>query len=203
MATKSYPNFTYNDIENLTIEVKKKTLNLSSENITPSLLLRETLDFNLQLPLDTESAKSHLIVSPILNELRRINNSYFTYFTGYNFNIDTKLGLKGFCDFLLTKELHTPTIQAPVIGIVEAKKDNVDEAVPQCIAMLYAAQLFNQKKKIPTEMLYGICTTGFEWLVVELNEKKASIDTQRYYLVQLPELLGVLQNIINYYKVKY
>ncbi len=75
MATKSYPNFTYNDIENLAIEVKKKTLNLSSENIMPSLLLRETLDFNLQLPLDTESAKSHLIVSPILNELRRINNS--------------------------------------------------------------------------------------------------------------------------------
>ena len=62
MATKSYPNFTYNDIENLAIEVKKKTLNLSSENIMPSLLLRETLDFNLQLPLDTESADRKSVV---------------------------------------------------------------------------------------------------------------------------------------------
>lgn len=124
------------------------------------------------------------------------------YFTGYNFNIDAKLGLKGFCDFLLTKELHTPTIRHRLFGIVRGKKRQCKQGCSPMYSHLCCTTI-QSKKKIPTEMLYGICTTGFEWLVVELNEKKASIDTQRYYLVQLPELLSVLQNIINYYKVKY
>ncbi len=72
--------------------------------------------------------------------------------------------------------------------------------VPQCAAQLYGTKVFNEKKEAGIETIYGCVTTGNEWLFMKLEGEAYYIDSQIYYLNQLEELLGVFQQIIDYYK---
>ncbi len=197
----SYSKFTnYEDLKALGIEVRNKRISREAIAIEPTNWLRDTLLMNSKLPLATEKAKSELIVVPILTELVTRNNYAFTYFSGYTFNVDKAQGLVGACDFLLSTEVDTPMIAAPIISVVEAKRDNLDNGIPQCIAQMYAAQLFNIEAKSDVTTIYGAVSTGGTWQFLYLKEKAAFIDTQVFYINQdLPELLGAFQQIIDFY----
>lgn len=67
-------------------------------------------------------------------------------FSGREFNLSPENGLTGFCDFLISKSSEQIIIKAPVIALVEAKNDNIQSGLGQCIAEMVAAQLFNQQK---------------------------------------------------------
>jgi hypothetical protein len=170
------------------------------EEIEPSYLLSEILKFNLQIPMDTEIAKMQLIVSPIMNELLRITNNGFTYFSGYQFDVEKELGLKGHCDYLLTLKPKAVFIESPVICVVEAKRDNIDDAIPQCVAEMYASQIFNKKRGTEVKFTHGIITSGNEWQVLRLENNVVSINETKYYLNILPQLLGALKSVIDFYR---
>ncbi len=166
-------------------------------SVNPSLFLIEALERGKRRKLTTEKAKSEHIIAPILTEVEETNKGKFATFSGYKFNVDKALGLVGFCDFILTKEPKSPVIQAPVFCVVEAKNDNLDVGLAQCIAEMYAAQIFNQKKTKNSTVIYGATTFGFEWKFIQLIDKQVKIDTNIYYLNELPKLLGVLNFIVN------
>ena len=193
---KSYSKYTYEDLSALSIKVREYKLFDKIKEIEPSAFLAESLYKNLKRNLRTEKAKSELIIAPILNELEDTNDNIFGYYSGYNFDVDKNLGLRGFCDFILSFEPDSPIIEAPVFCVVEAKNDNLDSGVPQCIAEMYAAQIFNQKRGSETPFIYGAVTFGYEWKFLKLENKIALLDTDLYYLIRLPELLGVLQTIV-------
>jgi hypothetical protein len=48
----------------------------------------------------------------ILTEIRVNNPKKFTFFSGYPFNVDKKLGLAGFCDFVFSKKYNTVFIES-------------------------------------------------------------------------------------------
>lgn len=169
----------------------------TSPLVQPSAWLTETLQLNMQLPLASEKAKSEGIIAPILSDLVRRNHFSFTYFSGYNFLVDKEHGLRGRCDFLLSKSPKARRIESPVLSIVEAKNDNLEEGIPQCVAQLYAANLFNQKHGLPSRPIYGTITYAFSWQFILLNEKKAFVDDTIYTLAQLPLIMGILQRIID------
>ena len=203
----SYSKFTYDDIEDLGIRLRRKQFFDFVQPIEPSILLKETLAMNLKRPLGTEKAKSELLIVPILNELITLNSDIFTFFSGYNFDIDKEHGLKGHCDFLLSLEVDSPVIEAPVISIVEAKNADFSLGIPQCVAQMYAAQIFNERKNKPVKTIYGIVTIGDTWNFLYLDEKTpeqhtAWIDTTNFYLQDLPHLLGAFQKVIDFYKKK-
>jgi hypothetical protein len=198
MAT-SYSSFKYEDLDALNIKVERKRfLPDTIADVAPSDWLTTTLKKNLNLPLASEKAKSEHIIAPILTEMVELNEQSFTYFSGYTFDVDKSKGLKGRCDFMLTDDPLSPRISAPVFSIVEAKNDNLDVGVPQCIAQMYAALLFNQKRNRPISVIYGAVSFGLEWQFLQLTDKNtAFLDPRIYYQVQLPQLLGVLQHIID------
>jgi hypothetical protein len=195
----SYSKYTYDalDLLNITTE-REDILPAVITPILPSEMLRQTLAFNLKMPLGTEKAKSELLITPILNELCQRNKNSFIYFSGYNFNVDKKLGLNGRCDYLLSKNYKATRIDSPLFCIVEAKNDDVDNenSQAQCVAEMYAAQLFNAKKQNEIKTVYGAVSTGFEWTFLQIEGKNAKIDTRRFYLNQVEELLGALQFIV-------
>jgi hypothetical protein len=196
----SYSKFTYEDLDNLQISVQTEALNLGTiPHIEPSAWLKETLELNMQLPLASEKAKSEGIIAPILSDLVRQNNFTFTYFSGYNFLVDKNHGLKGRCDFLLSKSPKARRIETPVLSIVEAKNDNLEEGIPQCVAQLYAADLFNQKHGLPSRPIYGTITYAFSWQFILLDGKKAFVDDRTYTLEHLSQIMGILQHIIDNY----
>lgn len=196
----AYGDFTLESLEErFGIKNLKQRLFESFEPIEPSQRLKEALATAEELPVRSEKAKSELVVVPILLELRERNNKFFTIYSGENLNVDENLGLKGECDFILAKDVNTFSVNYPIIQLVEAKKHDTEIGVPQCAAQMLGAKIFNQKKGVYLEKIYGCVTTGNEWLFLCLDES-LKVDSRIYYLIEIEQILAVFQNIIDYYK---
>lgn len=178
--------------------VRERSLFSDAEEIEPSHLLKETLKENvpLALAIHTEKARSELIVSPILVEVRRRLDHKISLFSGTEFNVDRERELNGVCDFIVSLSPEQLAITSPVISIVEAKNDNVKSGIPQCMAEMVAAQLFNENEGNPIETVYGAVTTGTNWLFMKLAGTRVEIDLNEYYLVQLEKIIGILISVL-------
>lgn len=150
-------------------------------------------------PLASEKAKSEFIILPVLKELRRQNPHRFSYFSGYEFTVDKKQGLTGFCDYIFSAEPEKLTIEAPVMCLVEAKKGDIDQWLGQCGAEMYAAQLFNAQENRPQPAIYGCVTNALTWCFLKLEDKKLFIDPNYVPLTfaQPQPVLSVLQWLID------
>ena len=111
-----------------------------------SEILIQTLEYNvpLALAINTEKARSELIIAPILLELRRQLQDRISLFSGTDFNVAPELGLNRTCDFLISRDSELLFIRSPVVTLVEAKKENINSSLGQCAAEMVAAQLFNE-----------------------------------------------------------
>lgn len=202
----SYKKFTFSNLEEK-FGIKQTKKQLFVEAIAPiqaSSWLLETLKINLKKPLLSEKAIGEGIIYPILTELTLQNADRIELFSGVNMVGDKKQGLNGECDFILAKAPHSAELQAPLVSITEAKKGDIDDpkSLAQCTAQLIGARFFNEKAKKPNPILYGAVSSGREWLFLKLEEKTIFIDTDTYFIVNLTELLGILQHIVNFYIVE-
>ena len=196
---RSYSQFDYDDLKDLNLQVGEKAFmhQINYAPIEPSAYLKTTLERNLRRKLKSEKAKSEFLISPILAELEELNLQKFAFYSGYKFNVEPKQGLRGFCDFVLSFEPTAFRIEAPVFCIVEAKNENLEGGVPQCVAELYAAQIFNDRVGKSRPILYGAVTFGHEWKFIRFIGKEAEVDTNVFYLNQLPQILGIMQYIVD------
>jgi hypothetical protein len=168
----------------------------------PTLALREefvaalTEGTTLALAVNTEKAKSEFIIAPLLLELRRSLGDRFGLFSGVELTVDPGRGLNGVCDFIITKSPKQFVLSTPLIAIVEAKNDNLRSGLGQCIASVYAAQLFNQQSSSPIEAVFGIITTGSAWKFLRLQQAILTLDVKEYYIDNAGKLLGILTQIV-------
>jgi hypothetical protein len=160
----------------------------------PSDWLKKTIE--VQAPLvagkTSEKARSELLVSPILIEVRESLDQQIMVFSGIKFDVDKKAGLFGYCDFLVTKKPFVDIITAPVIVVAEAKKEDLNAGVPQCVAEMVAANLFNGARNEPVPAIYGTVTDGTRWRFLKLENSTLTIDLREYTLAELPHILGIL-----------
>lgn len=197
---KSYSQFTFEDIKQLGVVLEIDVLfPVLPTPIEPSSRLKQAIEFASSLHLGTEKAKSELIVTPILTELLVRNDKRITYFSGYNFDVDKTRGLKGHIDFMLTRSPKTPFISAPVFCIVEAKNGELDLGIPQCVAEMFAAQIFNKKEDANARpIIHGAVTSGKDWQFLRMENEHCRLDNAVFSLGDLPQLLGVLQAVIDF-----
>lgn len=162
--------------------------------ITPSNYLNEALYEGLPLAIATgsEKARSELIITPILLEVRKILQRQISLFSGEDFTVDPELGLSGVCDFLISRSLEQILIEAPVVVIVEAKKADLKSGLGQCTAEMIAAQKFNQSNNIPITTIYGSVSSGTAWRFLKLEEQTLTIDLNDYTVPPVDLLLGML-----------
>ncbi|MBP0021474.1 MAG: hypothetical protein J7647_28450 [Cyanobacteria bacterium SBLK] len=166
---------------------------LEHESVTASDYLQQTIQRNLSLAIaiNTEKARSELLIAPMLVELKEIYPQV-SLFSGTEFNVDSSAGLNGFCDFLLSQSADQINIRAPVVALVEAKKEDLNQAIPQCVASMLAARIFNDRHQNNIPKIYGIITTGSIWRFLMLYERQIKIDLNEIYLKPLENLLGYL-----------
>jgi len=166
--------------------------------VTPSQLLREILEENIPLALDidTEKARSELIIAPIMVELRNYFNRQISFFSGVDFSVEKAKGLTGRCDFIISYSPKQLEVTAPVVALVEAKNDNIKSGIAQCIAEMVAAQIFNQRKQNQIPCIYGVITTGSNWKFLRLIEKKVDIEAGEHFIGDLDGLFGILLEMI-------
>lgn len=160
--------------------------------IQPSHTLAATLEETLPLAVATgsEKARSELIISPVLVEVRRILNRQISMFSGEDFNVDESLGLNGRCDFLISRSTEQLAIEAPAIVIVEAKQADLKTGIGQCVAEMVAAQKFNEAKQKPLPILYGSVSNGLQWQFLKLSGTEVTIDLNVYSLPPVEQILG-------------
>ena len=178
--------------------IEKADLFADCAELQPSLLLRETLKENLSLALasNTEKSRSEMLIAPILIDLRRQYSNHIGIFSGINFTVDPVQGLNGNCDFLISYSDDLLLITAPIITLVEAKKEDLNGGLGQCIAEMIAAQYFNRQEETEIKEIYGVVTSGTIWKFLKLSDRNVWIDLTEYYLDNLPKILGILAQSI-------
>ena len=152
--------------------------------------LQETVD--LAVSINTEKARSEMIIAPVLLELRRKLKHQISLFSGVDFTVDFNQGLNGVCDFIISKNPEQLFIRQPIITIVEAKNENLNSGFGQCIAEAIAAQIFNQQEGNEIAVIYGVVTTGTIWRFLRLVDKTVEIDLSEYYIKDINKILGIL-----------
>ena len=196
MSNLSYSKFTLENAQKnfeLTLEENQDLFD-AIKPVKPSEILTTILREYIPLAtaLNTEKARSELLISQILADVRRQLNYQISLFSGTEFNVEEELGLQGYCDFLLSFSSEQYFITAPVIAIVEAKNENIIRGLGQCVANMVGAQLFNQRSGNPVKVIYGAVTTGTNWKFLTLEEKIVRIDTGEYYIKEVDKILGII-----------
>jgi hypothetical protein len=166
--------------------------------VTPSEhLLFDIKEAEILAPV-TEKSKSELIIAPVLKEVRRNNADKVAYFSGFAFDVLPEKQLTGICDFIFGHAPQTLEINTPVFCIIEAKNRTLEEGFGQCAAEMFAAKAYNAQDQQPATTIYGAVTNGYEWAFMELEDDNLlKIDTDRYTILKLPQLLGVFQTLID------
>ncbi|MBD2494336.1 hypothetical protein [Nostoc sp. FACHB-280] len=146
----------------------------------------------LAIATGSEKARSELIISPVLLEVRKILQRKISLFSGADFTVDPSLGLTGVCDFLLSRSPEQLEIEAPAVVIIEAKKADLNPGIGQCIAEMIAAQKFNEINNQAISTIYGCVTNGTAWRFLQLTGQNVTIDLTDYPLPPVDVILGIL-----------
>jgi len=144
------------------------------------------------LAMNTEKARSEMIIAPVLMEAVRLADQPVRLFSGMTFDVDKEKGLNGACDYLLTRSAEQFYISHPVVAVVEAKKEDIPGGLGQCVAAMVAAQLYNEREGTKEQRIHGIVTTGSIWRFLELEKTTVSIDRPEYYLHQVGQILAIV-----------
>ena len=162
--------------------------------VKPDDLLRQELEEGLPLVLarGSEKARSEWIISPVLTAVRRLLDRQISLFSGEDFTVDPSIGLNGICDFLISKSLSQLEIQAPVVIIIEAKKENLNGGLGQCVAEMVAAQKFNAANNVNIPIIFGSVTSGTTWKFLKLEGNSVTIDITEYPLPPVEPILAFL-----------
>jgi len=192
----AYSNFTLSKVKidlHLTVE-ENTSLFPEIQPIPPSDYLTFVLQEHLPLvtAINTEKARSELVIMPILIEVRRYLQYQISLFSGTEFNIDATKGLESRCDFILSRSLEQYEITCPVVTIIEAKNESLKSGLGQCLATMLAAQMFNQKQGQSVETIWGTVTTGTDWKFLKLINQNAFIDPIDYSIKQVEQILEIL-----------
>ena len=197
----AYSNFTLETVRKMFQLETDEAADISSsiEPVVPSEYLTTTLSRKvpLALAIGTEKASSELIIADILVELREKFERRISFFSGIDFSVDAESGLMGVCDFLISLSPTQFHLEAPIIVLVEAKKDNPVLGFGQCVAEMLAAQRFNAERGNDLPCIYGAATTGTMWQFLKLEAQRLQIDSAVYSIGQCDKILGILASMVN------
>lgn len=197
----AYSDFTLKKIkQELNINVVEN-INLFANvaEIAISEYLLATLNYNvpLAMAIGTEKVRSELIIAHVLLEVRKVLDNSISFFSGINLDVDKDRGLAGYCDFILSKTAEQFYLSAPIVVIVEAKSEYIAGGLGQCIAEMYAANVFNAKEGLSLPIVYGAVTTGNVWKFLQYKHNIAYIDVMEYHVVNINKIVAILVEMVN------
>ncbi len=151
------------------------------------------------ITLSTEKAVSEQLVAPVIVELAKLND-FVQVFSGEIIVADKKLGLNGELDFVIARKPWTRKPENPLLCVTESKLGLINSGVDQATAQMLGLRVFNQNQGYEENIIHGAVTDGTSWRFLKLEGKTLFIDLTVYSTEKLPLLLGVLQEIVNFYK---
>ena len=125
--------------------------------------LQEMLHRGLRQALLSEKARSEFLVVPILLATQELSPRPLAIYSGQRLDVDPQHGLIGECDFILAATPPLPALRAPVLTLVEAKKNDIESGIGQCMAQMVGARLFNGQAGKSYPEMYGCVITITRW----------------------------------------
>jgi hypothetical protein len=150
----------------------------------------------IQLSLLSEKSRSEFIVAPILLAARELSGNRFAIYSGQRFDVDAERGLVGECDFILAASDPVLPLQSPIATVVEAKKNDIEGGLGQCIAQMVAADQFNRDSGRSGAPVFGCVTTGEAWQFARLAGSESLLERRRYYIDAIGLILAALLGIV-------
>ncbi len=166
-------------------------------SVEPTPWLTESLQIGRSIAFYSEKLRSEFIVAPVLLTCQELLKNECCLYSGIRLDVDADRGLKGECDFILAKAPPTPALRAPLMVVVEAKKNDIEEGLAQCAAQMVAARLFNERHHENLPEVFGCVTTGETWQFMRLRNGELLVDAERYYISDVSAVLGVLVTVMH------
>lgn len=160
--------------------------------------LKTTLNYNvpLALAISTEKARSEMIISNVLIELKKLLNDEIGLFSGINLDIDKDRDLNGFCEYIISKSSEQFYLNSPIVAIVEAKNEQLTSGLGQCIAEMIASKIFNENEGNNVDKIYGAVTTGNTWKFLKYINNTAYIDKLEYHIANVNMIMGIFVKMV-------
>jgi hypothetical protein len=181
------------------ISIERGKILAQYASVLPDEMLLKVLERRKYISLRTEKALSEALIAPILIEVARLHEDKISLFSGESIEADKAQGLVGELDFAFTLKPHAYLLETPILATVEAKKQDFEAGITQCIAQLTGIQQLNaqENKDLPT--LFGCVSTGYEWQFLRLDGKNVVTDTERLPIEEVGKILGIFKEIVNFY----
>jgi hypothetical protein len=96
----------------------------------------------------------------------------------------------GAADYLMTEQRRY--FEAPFVCVVEAKKDDFEQGLAQCLMEMEACQWSNRKVNRDLD-IFGIVTNGEGWKFYKLTLAGTVYETLLYSISSLDSILGLLR----------
>jgi hypothetical protein len=196
----AYNQFTFADVVarfGLTVDTRHD-LFAEVRPVPPAPHARAAIDLYgpIALTINTEKARSELLIAPVLAEVWRQAEFRVSYYSGTAFHVDPDDGLTGTADYLFTRGPQLPDAGPPVLVVVEGKNESINSGYAQLAAELVAARRLNARAGTPDDPVYGCVTTGSEWKFFRLRGAALDIDRPQYPIARLDKLLGILLHAV-------
>ena len=193
----AFSDFTLEQVEkSLGVTMREADLFLGVAPARVPEWLPDWLARGTRLALISEKSRSEFIVVPILLAGRDLCGDRLAIFSGQRLDVDPERGLVGECDFILALGPAIPPLRAPLATVVEAKKNDVEAGLGQCVAQMVAARQFNEAAGLATFPMFGCVTSGETWQFLRLAGPDALLDRNRYYLDNVGGILGAILAIV-------
>ncbi|MCP5159613.1 MAG: hypothetical protein H6974_00530 [Gammaproteobacteria bacterium] len=142
----------------------------------------------------SEASRSELIISPVLREVYKKHSKKYSFWIQKSISFDEVLS--GTPDYIFSKRspLGKTVLEAPIVIVVEAKKNDFEQGWGQCLAELVASQKINDNE---INSLYGVVTDGNLWQFGRLQEHLFTKNEKNYTIDNIKELFGALEYLVN------
>lgn len=98
----------------------------------------------------------------------------------------------GYVDYLIAERQRY--LSSPMLCIVEAKKDNFEKGLAQCLAEMYVCQQNNQAIGRSIDVM-GIVSNGTSWQFYKLTNSGDGFESSVYSMGDLGRLLGLVRTV--------
>ena len=147
----------------------------------------------------SEAAICENLIYPILKEAWKCYADIFAIWSHAALEYDDEL--TGIPDYLISKrsDLGKIIFDAPLLAVVEAKKDNFSAGWAQCAAEMVAIQKINNHADWG---VYGIVSNGEIWEIAMLQNQQFTFYPKRFVIEALDDLFNMLVSMLEMCKMQ-
>lgn len=163
---------------------------IEAELVTPSNFFNQRLKKLQRFDLRASEESKKLLIDAILEEGLE-GFTHLKIWKGANLETDT---VGGYVDYLVAEDRDY--LYAPFLCVMEAKKDNFEQGLAQCLVEMAACQWSNHQ--VGREItVFGIVTNGEGWKFYRLGLTGEVEETDLYSIQNIEAVLGVLRFVFS------